>query len=130
MSETNLAEFDVKTPGDRTVMHVLYGLHTLAWFSGGVFAVIALIINYIRRDGESDMLYIDHHNYMIRTFWWTLLLLVLTAPLWLLIIPGWIAYGVIWLWYLYRCLRGWLRFAGDRPAQNLSINSPAGTSFP
>ena len=111
MSQTDLAEFEVKTGGDRTVMHVLYGLHTLAWFSGGVFAIIALIINYLRRADESDAIYIDHHNYMISTFWWTLLWLVLLSPLWLLLVlPGFVAYGIVWLWYLYRCIRGWLRF--------------------
>ncbi len=116
MSETDLATFDAKTPGDRTVMQLLYGLHTLAWFSGGVFAVIALIINYLRRDGEIDPLYVAHHNYMIRTFWWTLLWLVLLSPLWLLLVlPGFVAYGVVWLWYLYRCIRGWLRFNKHQP---------------
>ena len=119
MSQTNLAEFENKTGSDRTVMHILYGLHTLAWFSGGVFAVIALIINYLRRSDETDALYIDHHNYMIATFWWTLLWLVLLSPLWLLLfLPGAIAYGIVWLWYLYRCIRGWMRFARQRPATN------------
>lgn len=111
MSETDLAAFESKQPGDRTVMQLLYGLHTLAWFSGGVFALIALIINYLRRDGELDPLYVMHHNYMIKTFWWTLLWLVLLSPLWLLLVlPGFVAYGMVWLWYLYRCIRGWLRF--------------------
>ena len=119
MSETNLGEFDAKTSGDRTVMHVLYGMHTLAWFSGGVFAIVALIINYLRRSDESDALYIDHHNYMISTFWWTLLWLVVLSPLWLLLVlPGAIAYGVVWLWYLYRCIRGWMRFSRNHPTQN------------
>ena len=113
--ENDLTNIDIKNSNDRTVMHVLYGLHTLAWFSGGVFAVIALIINYVRRADETDALYIDHHNYMIRTFWWTLLWLVLLSPLWLLLVlPGAIAYGIVWLWYLYRCIRGWLRFDSNR----------------
>ena len=113
--QTNLTEFEAKTPGDRTVMHVLYGLHTLAWFSGGVFAVIALIINYLRRSDESDVLYVAHHSYMIATFWWTLLWLVLLSPLWLLFVfPGAIAYGIVWLWYLYRCVKGWMRFNANR----------------
>ncbi len=113
--ETNLAEFEVKTSGDRTVMHVLYGLHTLAWFSGGVFAVIAVIINYLRRSDEVDPFYLAHHSYMIATFWWTLLWLALLSPLWLLfILPGAIAYGIVWLWYLYRCVKGWMRFNGGR----------------
>ncbi|MBC7718371.1 MAG: hypothetical protein H7Z77_01060 [Chitinophagaceae bacterium] len=115
MTQTNLADFEVKTPNDRTVMHVLYALHTLAWFSGGVFAVVALVVNYLKRGDETDALYIDHHTYMIKTFWWTLLWLVLLSPLWLLLVlPGAIAYGIVWLWYLYRCVRGWIRFNDAR----------------
>ncbi|AMO23804.1 membrane protein [Ramlibacter solisilvae] len=115
MAETDYAAFAAKTPGDRTVMHVLYGLHTVAWLSGGTLAVIALIVNYIRRADEQDPLYASHHSYMIATFWWTVLWLVVTGPLWfLLVLPGAAAYTIIGLWYLYRCLRGWLRFADDR----------------
>ena len=113
--ESNLTDYHGKTDGDRTVMHVLYGLHTLAWFSGGVFAVIALIINYLRRSDETEPLYVAHHNYMIATFWWTMLWLVLLSPLWLLLmLPGVVAYGIVWLWYLYRCIRGWMRFNSQR----------------
>ncbi|MBE7939987.1 MULTISPECIES: hypothetical protein [Ramlibacter] len=106
---------DDKTPGDRTVMHVLYGMHTIAWASMGSLAVIALVVNYVKRGDEGDPLYLAHHRWMIRTFWWTLLWLVLTGPLWLvLVFPGAAAYTVIGLWYLYRCLRGWLRFSENR----------------
>ena len=122
MNESNLIDYSAKTSNDRLVMHVLYGLHTLAWFSGGVFAVVAVIINYLRRADETDALYAGHHDYMIATFWWTLLWLVVLSPLWLLLfLPGAIAYGIVWLWYLYRCVRGWMRFNSNRPA---SITSP------
>ncbi len=101
-------------------MQILYGLHTLAWFSGGTLAVVALVVNYIRRADELDPLYRQHHRYMISTFWWTLLWLVLLGPLWLLLIfPGWAAYFVVLLWYLYRCIKGWLRFNADRPPTDL-----------
>ena len=107
--------FETRNQNDRLVMQILYGLHTLAWFSGGTFAVVALIINYIRRADESDPLYRAHHSYMISTFWWTVVWLVLLAPLWLLfLLPGVMAYGVVWLWYLYRCVKGWLRFNDNR----------------
>jgi uncharacterized membrane protein len=116
MPETNYAELDDRSSGDRTVMHVLYFLHTVAWFSAGIFAAIAVVLNYVKRSGERDMVYIAHHNYMISTFWWTLVWLVVTAPLWLIFyLPGAFAYFVIWLWYLYRCLRGWLRFTNGQP---------------
>jgi uncharacterized membrane protein len=114
---------DDKTPGDRLVMQILYGLHTLAWFSGGTLAVVALVVNYIRRADERDGLWRAHHSYMIATFWWTLLWLVLLSPLWLLFIfPGWIAYFGVLLWYLFRCIKGWLRFNGDRLPTDLPLD--------
>ena len=70
MPETDFAAFEGKTPGDRTVMHVLYGLHTLAPFTMLTLSVVALIVNYLRKGDENDALYLAHHAYMIRTFWW------------------------------------------------------------
>jgi uncharacterized membrane protein len=115
MAETDFAQFEAKTSADRTVMHVLYGMHTIAWPSMGMLAVIALIINYIKRADEHDSVYVSHHNYMIATFWWTVLWLVVTSPLYLLLfLPGMIAHTIVLLWYLYRCIRGWLRFTDGR----------------
>jgi uncharacterized membrane protein len=109
-----------KTSSDRLVMQILYGLHTIAWFSGGVFAVVALIINYLRRADEVNPLFVAHHSFMISTFWWALVWLVLLSPLWLFFFfPGMLAYAIVWLWYLYRCIKGWLRFNANRPAQNV-----------
>ena len=118
MSETDYQAFEApKSSNDRTVMHVLYGLHTVAWASAGTLAVIALIVNYIKRGEETDALYVSHHTYMISTFWWTILWLVVTSPLWLLfVLPGAAAWTIVGLWYLYRCIRGWLRFNDGRPA--------------
>ena len=115
MNNPRYPVLEVKTSNDRLVMHVLYGMHTVAWASLGTLAVIALIVNYIKRGDESDPLYLSHHSYMISTFWWTVFWLVLTSPLYLLfIMPGVLAHTVVGLWYLYRCLRGWLRFNNNR----------------
>ena len=118
MSETNYADFVAgKTPQDRTVMHVLYGMHTVSPFTFLSLSVIALIVNYIKKSDETDALYLGHHNYMIRTFWWTLLWLLVTSPLFLLLfLPGMIAWLVVGAWYVYRCIRGWLRFNDNQPA--------------
>ena len=35
MAETDFAQFEAKTSSDRTVMHVLYAMHTIAWPSLG-----------------------------------------------------------------------------------------------
>ena len=94
--------------------HVLYGLHTLSWFSGGIFSVVAIIINYVKRPDLPDDFFRSHFRWQSRSFWFTLLWLLLAAPLWLLVIPGWVAYTVIGLWYLYRFIRGWWSFAEGR----------------
>ena len=117
MSETDYVTLEDNggQRGERTVMQVLYGMHTVAPFTLWSLSLIALVIHYVKRGDESDPLYVAHHTYMIRTVWWTLLWLVVSSPLWfLLIFPGAVAYTVIGAWYLYRCLRGWLRFNDNR----------------
>ena len=38
------------------------------------------------------------------------------AYLWLLlVIPGWIAWGLISLWFLYRVVRGWVALSNHAP---------------
>jgi uncharacterized membrane protein len=99
----------------RVLMHVVYGLHTLAWATMGTLALIALIINYIRRSDDPNPLHREHHRYMIGTFWWSLLWLLLVSPLFLLfLLPGFLAYAAVGIWYLYRSLKGWMRFADHR----------------
>ena len=103
---------------NRTVMYILYGMHTISWASMGTLAVIALIVNYIARSDETDDLFRAHHSYMISTFWWTMLWLFVTAPLFLLfVMPGVFAWSIVGFWYLYRCIKGWLRFANNRMPQ-------------
>ena len=112
--EMQTSKSGVQTGGNRMVMHILYGMHTISWASMGTLAVIALIVNYIARSDTEDGLFREHHSYMIRTFWWTILWCLLTSPLFILFwIPGMIAWGVIGLWYLYRCIKGWLRFSNN-----------------
>ena len=119
MAPTDYGVIQAKTPADRTVMHVLYGMHTVSPFTFWTLSLIALVVHYVKRADETDPVYLAHHNYMIRTVWWTALWLVLTTPLYLLLfLPGVLAWCVIGLWYLYRCLSGWLRFNDNRLPQD------------
>ena len=111
MAETDYATLEDKKRGDRSVMHVLYGLHTVAPFTMWTLSLIAVVINYVKRSEEADALFVRHHSYMIGTFWWAVLWLVITSPLWLIMfLPGMLAWLLVGAWYLYRYLRGWLRF--------------------
>ena len=99
----------------RTLTHVMYALHTVSWFSAGIFSVVAIVINLAKFGDLPDDFYRSHWRWQSRTFWFTLIGLAVTLPLWLLVVPGWIAWTVIGLWYLYRCLRGWISFNDGRP---------------
>jgi len=102
--------------GPRLLTHVLYGLHTLSWFSLGAFSVIAMVINYVKRDDLPNNFYLSHFRWQSRSFWFTLAALLLTLPLWLIFVfPGWVAWTIIGFWYLYRFVRGWWNFVEDRP---------------
>ena len=57
----------------RKVALMDYCLHIAGLlFSAGLLSVVALIVNYIKRDDALGTIYETHMNWMIRTFWWTL----------------------------------------------------------
>jgi len=108
----------------RTLTHVLYALHTITWFSGGIFSVIAIIINMVKSPDLPNAFYRSHWRWQARTFWFALIALVVTFPLWLVFVfPGWFAWCLIGLWYLYRCVRGWITFNDGRPMPTPEIAS-------
>ena len=72
-----------------------------------VLLVIALIIDLVKKDDAQGTWQESHFSWRIRTVIWAGILYVVTIPLWLLfIIPGWIAWSVISVWFLYRIVRG------------------------
>jgi len=100
----------------RPLVHAMYALHTLSWLSFGLLSVVAMVLNYAKRDSLPSAFYASHFRWQARSFWFTLLWLVVTSPLWvLLVFPGYIAWFLVGLWYLYRFVRGWWAFAENRP---------------
>ncbi|MBU5895256.1 hypothetical protein JVW19_25085, partial [Vibrio cholerae O1] len=59
-----------------------------------------------RGDAEGSWM-ANHFSWRIRSVIWAGILYLVTAPLWLLFfVPGWIAWTVISIWFLYRIVRG------------------------
>ena len=88
---------------DRTLVLAAYVLHLVGAIAG-VPSLIGLLLNYLRRHNGDESLG-SHHRWMIRSFWWALLWVLLGAVLAVFVI-GWGIIGVAWLWYLYRHIRG------------------------
>ncbi|MEG0202037.1 MAG: hypothetical protein RR718_14920 [Comamonas sp.] len=77
--------------------------------------VIALIIDLIKRDDARGTWQESHFSWRIRSVIWAGVLYVVTAPLWFfLIVPGWIAWTVISIWFLYRIVRGMVAMNKNR----------------
>lgn len=102
----------------RTFSWVSYGLHlvvalgaVLPGFQASMtVALVALIIDLVKRTDAQGSWLASHFSWRIRTLLWAALLYTVTAPLWLLLIaPGWVAWGIISIWFLYRIVKGMVR---------------------
>ena len=69
--------------------------------------LIALVIDLVKRSDATGTWHASHFSWRLRSMIWALILYVVTAPLWLLfLLPGWFAWCVISIWFLYRIVRG------------------------
>ena len=70
--------------------------------------LVAFLIDLIKRDDATGTWQASHFGWRIRTVVWVGVLYIVTAPLWLFFFaPGWIAWSLISIWFLYRIVRGW-----------------------
>ncbi len=122
-------------PSHVTYTHIIYALHALAVVIGltasativGTFiwsvpSIIAVIMNYVRRNEVKGTVLESHFTWQIRTFWYT--------ALWALVIGGlsfvlmfiligfvtwWLGFGALGIWVLYRVVRGWVALRDMKP---------------
>ena len=86
---------------------------------GAALLLIALVIDLVKKGEAEGTWQASHFSWRIRSVLWAGVLYVLTAPLWfLLIAPGWIAWGIISIWFLYRIVRGMVAMNASRPVGN------------
>jgi uncharacterized membrane protein len=100
-------------PLERNLGILTYGLYAGAVLFP-VLAAAAVIVNYVKREEVRGTLLERHFEWQIRTFWFSLLWLVLGGALWLVMI-GWLVLAAGSIWYLYRIIKGWLRFSEGKP---------------
>ena len=80
--------------------------------------VIALVIDLVKRSDAENTWQASHFKWRIRTVLWAGLLYVVTSWLWFLfIVPGWIAWTLISIWFLYRIVLGMVRMNANRAAE-------------
>ena len=108
----------------RTVGHISYALHAIvavaAVLPGAQASVLllvaAFVLDLVKRGDAAGSWQESHFRWRIRSVIFAAILYVVTIPLWfLLLLPGWIAWAVISIWFLYRVVRGWLALNDRKP---------------
>lgn len=107
----------------KTIGHISYLLHTVVAIGAvlpGAQASVALLlvaffIDLFKRGDAVGTWQESHFGWRIRTVVIAGLLYLVTAPLWaLFLVPGWIAWTLISIWFLYRVVRGWMNLNSSR----------------
>lgn len=97
---------------------ILYVAHAATFFfSLGTLSILVLIVNYIRRPGTLGTMVYSHHTWMIRSFWFYLLWMVLAVVLAVTLIGiplAWLVGAGAWLWMAYRIVRGFVDLNNNR----------------
>jgi len=87
-----------------------------------VLLLIALVIDLVKRDDARGTWQQSHFSWRIRSVLWAGLLYVLTSWLWIiLLVPGWIAWTLISLWFLYRIIKGMVRMNANRAMEPADV---------
>ncbi len=119
--------------------HIIYALHAICVltaimgaativlsFLAGIPSILALILNYIKKNEVKGTWLETHFNWQIRTFWFALLwalvlnfltLLITATIIFLVFAPFfWMgAFAVLGIWITYRVIRGWWALLEGKP---------------
>lgn len=119
--------YSIDQDSNRTLTFILYVLYIVAIFSAGLLAIVALVINYIKRNDVRGSIFESHFTWQIRTFWWYLFWNILAfVPFIFLFFTGdnidlfagvaliattfcLLVVGISWIWIVYRAIRGIIR---------------------
>lgn len=93
-----------------TFVYALYA----ASFLMGITSIVAIMINYIKKDDVVGTVFESHFRWQIRTFWFSLLWAVLGA-LMIHVLVGWFVLFADGVWAIYRIVKGWLNLNENRP---------------
>ena len=112
------------------MIYLLHGFSLLTGIFGaasviGAFligwpSIIAVILNYVKRDEARGTWLESHFRWQIRTFWFGLLwvslcVLFIVLTLFIGILIAWLPLAFITIWFIYRVIRGWLALRDRRP---------------
>lgn len=102
----------------RQLTHGLYALFLAGLIAAPILAAAifaAVTLAYYKRSDVAGTVYASHFDWIIKTFWWGVLWIGLSALL-TLIFVGWITGIVAFVWLVCRIAKGWFAlFENQQP---------------
>ena len=102
------------------ILHLIVAIGAvLPGFQPGVLLLlVAIVIDIVKRDDARGSWQQSHFTFRLKSVIYAGIAYLLTAPLWLLFaIPGWIAWIIISLWFLFRIIKGWSALSARRAVE-------------
>jgi len=102
------------------VLHLIVAIGALVpggqW--GPTLLIVALILDFVKRGDAAGTWHASHFRWRIRSVAFALLAYLLTLPLWFLfVLPGWLAWLCVSVWFLYRIIKGMVRMNAGQPME-------------
>lgn len=112
MKNSTITETEKK---EKTLTAVIYGLYAASFFFG-ITGIIAIMINYIKKNDVAGTYLESHYRWQIRMFW-TGFFNVLMG--FVLIFSGWWGTGMFviifsWIFVIFTIVKGWLRLNDEK----------------
>jgi uncharacterized membrane protein len=97
----------------KTLTLAVYALQAAGFFLG-ITWIVAVVINYVKREEVAGTWLESHFRWQIRTFWFGLLWGVIGGIL-ALVLVGFAILFADAVWIIYRIVKGWLNFNDGKP---------------
>jgi uncharacterized membrane protein len=90
-----------------------YLLYLLGWPTLHMATIVALILAYVQRSDSRGTIWESHFSNIIETFWISLIVGVVAIPL-CFVGVGFLVLGLLFVWFLYRAIKGLIRALDNR----------------
>lgn len=108
----NIVEAE-KIKSEKTLTTIIYALYAASFFVG-ITVIIAIIMNYIKKDDVAGTFLESHFKWQMRTFWFGFLWSIVGGALAIFFVGYFVlAANVIWL--IYRIVKGFLKLNDNKP---------------
>ncbi|TAK88267.1 MAG: hypothetical protein EPO20_02225 [Betaproteobacteria bacterium] len=97
----------------KTLTMVVYALQAVG-FIVPITWIVAVVIDYVKKDEAAGTWLESHFRWQIRTFWFGLLWGVIGAVL-ALVLVGYLVWAAAGIWMIYRIIKGWLYLNDGKP---------------